>query len=307
MTKIKTKLLGRVAVAAAVSLGLAVSAVAIAGASPDHHRSWSHPSARSAWQSNWAEGTVSSYVAGTSISILSHGSTTPTTYALSTATTVTGLGTGATLASPDRVVLELSTTTPVTVTTIKVLAPRPVWVKGTVSSFVAGTSITILSDGSATPTTYALSTSTTVTGLAAGATLASPDRVVLELSTTTPVTVTAIKVCDPSNQWVKGTVSGYVAGTSISILSDGSTTPTTYALSTSTTVTGLAAGATLASPDRVVLELSTTTPVTVTAINVLGKCAGGFGGWGHGRSHGHGFDRFGFGGRNSMQSANFRR
>jgi len=63
------------------------------------------------YQSNRVEGTVSAYVAGTSISILSKDSTTPVVYALTTATTITGLAAGATLASPDRVVLELSTTT----------------------------------------------------------------------------------------------------------------------------------------------------------------------------------------------------
>jgi hypothetical protein len=43
---------------------------------------------------------------------------------------------------------------------------------------------------------YVTTSATTITGLAASATLASPDKVVLELSTTTPVTVTSIKVSD---------------------------------------------------------------------------------------------------------------
>jgi hypothetical protein len=121
MTNINTKLVGRIAVAAALSLGLAASAVAVASASPDGHHSSRHFFGRTSWQTNRVEGTVSTYVAGTSISILSKGSTTPVSYTLTTGTTITGLGTGDTLVSPDRVVLELSTTTPVTVTAIKVV------------------------------------------------------------------------------------------------------------------------------------------------------------------------------------------
>jgi predicted hydrolase (HD superfamily) len=195
MYKIKTKAVGRVAAAAALSFGLAASAVSVASASSQGHHSSRHDSgAFTSYQSNRVEGTVSAYVAGTSISILSKDSTTPVVYALTTATTITGLAAGATLASPDRVVLELSTTTPVTVTSIKEKTPCAAKVEGTVSAYVAGTSISILSKDSTTPVVYALTTATTITGLAAGATLASPDRVVLELSTTTPVTVTSIIV-----------------------------------------------------------------------------------------------------------------
>ena len=119
MYKIKTKAVGRVAAAAALSFGLAASAVSVASASSQGHHSSRHDSgAFTSYQSNRVEGTVSAYVAGTSISILSKDSTTPVVYALTTATTITGLAAGATLASPDRVVLELSTTTPVTVTSI---------------------------------------------------------------------------------------------------------------------------------------------------------------------------------------------
>jgi len=281
MTNIKTKTFGRVAIATVLSLGLAASAASIAVASPYGHHSSSHFGARSAWSMNFAEGTVSSYTAGTSISILSNGSTTPTPYTLTSATTIKGLGSGDTLASPDRVVLALSTvtpaTTPPTVTAIFVFAPKPVWVEGTVSSYTAGTSISILSKGSATPTPYTLTSATTIKGLGSGDTLASPDSVFLELSTvtpaTTPPTVTAIFVFTPKPVWVEGTVSSYTAGTSISILSKGSTTPTPYTLTGSTTIKGLGSGDTLASPDRVVLELSTvtpaTTPPTVTAIFVF--------------------------------------
>jgi hypothetical protein len=51
-------------------------------------------------------------------------------------------------------------------------------------------------------------------------------------------------------------------------------------LTTATTVTGLAVGATLASPTNVDLVLSSTTPITVTSIFVEAN--------GEGNAHGHG-------------------
>lgn len=100
MNKITTKVASRAAVAAALSLGMTVGAV---GASPVSHHRVSHSGHKWNQSQSRIEGVVSSYLAGTSISILSPGSTTPTTYALTSATT-----------------------TPVTVTTINVEAPKPV-------------------------------------------------------------------------------------------------------------------------------------------------------------------------------------
>jgi len=204
MYKIKTKAAGRIVAAAALSFGLAASAVGVASASSQGHHSRHHEGAFTSYQLNRVEGTVSAYVAaaGTangSISILSKHSTTPVVYVTTPATTITGLAASATLASPDKVVLVLSTTTPVTVTSIKVKTPCAARVEGTVSAYVAaaGTangSISILSKHSTTPVVYVTTPATTITGLAASATLASPDKVVLVLSTTTPVTVTSIFV-----------------------------------------------------------------------------------------------------------------
>jgi hypothetical protein len=331
MYKIKTKAAGRIVAAAALSFGLAASAVGVASASSQGHHSRHHEGAFTSYQLNRVEGTVSAYVAaaGTangSISILSKHSTTPVVYVTTPATTITGLAASATLASPDKVVLVLSTTTPVTVTSIKVKTPCAARVEGTVSAYVAaaGTangSISILSHGSTTPVVYVTTPATTITGLAASATLASPDKVVLVLSTTTPVTVTSIKVKTPCAARVEGTVSAYVAaaGTangSISILSHGSTTPVVYVTTPATTITGLAASATLASPDKVVLVLSTTTPVTVTSIFVAGhgsKCDGSK--FGNEKSNDRSFGRGGaqtrdfggrnFGGRNSSKHGHF--
>ena len=65
----------------------------------------------------------------------------------------------------------------------------------------------------------------------------------------------------------EGVVTGYVAGSSISVQTDDSTTSTTYVLTSATTITGLAAGASLLN-SKVVLTLSTTTPATVLSIKV---------------------------------------
>jgi hypothetical protein len=258
------------------------------------------------------EGVVSAYVAGTSISILSDGSATPTTYALTSATTVTGLATGVTLAAGATVDLWLSSTTPVTVASIKAETPKTVCVKGVVSAYVAGTSISILSDGSATPTTYALTSATTVTGLATGVALAAPAVVALQLSATTPVTVTSVKVETPQPARIEAVVSTYVAETSITVLVKGNSTPITYVLTSDTTITGLATGVTLASPAKVDLVLSTSIPTTVTSIFVEGSSNGkncdhrdhSRNGWGNHRgdtrfhhSHGSGSARNGHGRR----------
>jgi hypothetical protein len=194
MKKITTKIASRAAVAAALSLGLTVGAVGVASASTVSHSSSSHSDYKWNQSRNRVEGIVSAYVAGTSISITSKGATTPTVYTLTSATTITGLAAGATLTSLDDVDLVLSNTTPATVTSIRVDAPRIAKVEGIVSAYVAGTSISITSNGAATPTVYTLTSATTITGLAAGATLASPTNVDLVLSTTTPTTVTSIVV-----------------------------------------------------------------------------------------------------------------
>jgi hypothetical protein len=90
--------------------------------------------------------------------------------------------------------LVLSNTTPATVTSINVEVAKPVRIEAVVSTYTAGSSITVLVNGATTPTTYTLTSATTITGLAAGTALASPTNVDLVLSTTTPITVTSIFV-----------------------------------------------------------------------------------------------------------------
>lgn len=309
MYKNTSKVASRIAIAAALSAGITMGTVGIASASPVARQhgghGWVHPHSR-------VEGVVSSYTAGSSISIVTKDSTTPTTYTLTSATVLNGLAAGVILASPDNVDLQLSTSTPVTVTSITLDVPHAVRIEGVVSAYVAGTSISILSDGSATPTTYALTSATTVTGLATGVALAAPAVVALQLSATTPVTVTSIKVETPQPARIEAVVSTYVAGTSITVLVKGNSTPITYVLTSDTTITGLATGVTLVSPAKVDLVLSTSIPKTVTSIFVEGSSNGkncdhrdhSRNGWGNHRgdtrfhhSHGSGSARNGHGRR----------
>ena len=289
MNKITTKVASRTAVAAALSLGMTVGAIGVASASPvSHHRS-SHNGHKSHQSLNRVEGIVAAYVAGTSITVTPKGATTPTTYTLTSATVINGLAVGGTLAVGADVDLLLSSTTPTTVSSISVETPRAMFLSGVVTAYVAGTSISITPRWATTPTTYALTSSTVISGLAVGATLAVGAQVNLMLSTTTPVTVTSITVEAPKPVRVEAVVSSYTAGSSITVLANGATTPTTYTLTSTTTVTGLAAGATLASPANVDLVLSSTSPTTVTAIFVEANGEGnghanpGFGHSGHGQ------------------------
>ena len=280
MYKIKTKVASRVAVAAALSMGITAGAVGVASASPFGHHSDGHDGNGWTQSQTKVEGIVSAYTAGASISIQSKGSTTPTNYLLTSATTITGLATGATLASGAEVELVVSTTLPATVpptvTAIKVETPKIMKIEGIVTAYTAGATISIQPKGSTTPTNYLLTSATTITGLATGATLASGAEVELVVSTTLPATVpptvTAIKVETPKIMKIEGIVTAYTAGATISIQPKGSTTPTNYLLTSATTITGLATGATLASGAEVELVVSTTLPATVpptvTAIKV---------------------------------------
>jgi len=280
MYRTKTMAVRRVAVATTLGLGLVGGIAGIAAA--DGSAS-SHDSTVTTPAINKVGGTVLGYVAGTSISVLTKGATAPTSYALSATTTISGLATGVTApAVGDNVDLVLSSTTPVTVTSITIDAPRTaplMKIEGTVIAYVAGTSISVQTKDSATPTLYVLNAATTITGLATGVTApAVSDNVDLMLSTTTPVVVLSIKdegvtetkpvapIAETSTV-IEGTVTAFVAGTSISVMAKDATTATTYTLDASTTITGLATGVTApAVGDNVDLMLSSTTPVVVLSI-----------------------------------------
>ena len=279
MYRTKTMAVRRVAVATTLGLGLVGGIAGIAAA--DGGAS-SHDSTVATAPINTVGGTVLGYVAGTSISVLTKGATAPTSYALDAATTISGLATGVTAPMVgDNVDLVLSSTTPVTVTSITIDAPHvapAMNIEGTVLAYVAGTSISVSTKDSTSPTLYALNASTTITGLGTGVTApAVNDNVDLVLSTTTPVVVLSIKdegvkltpvaPVAPTSMKIEGTVTAFVAGTSISVTPKDSTTPTLYALDANTTITGLGTGVTApAVGDNVDLWLSTTTPVVVLTI-----------------------------------------
>ena len=124
MSTFTTEVAGRIAVAAVLSLGITAGSIGIASASSNGHGRVDHASAGSSWTyANRVNGVVTGYVAGASITIAPRGGTTATTYTLTSATTIAGLATGASLVNND-VSLTLSTTTPTTVVSIKVEAPR---------------------------------------------------------------------------------------------------------------------------------------------------------------------------------------
>src|SRR5664280_1735158 len=279
MYRTKTMAVRRAAVATTLGLGLVGGIAGIAAA--DGGAS-SHDSTVTTAPVNTVGGTVLGYVAGTSISVLTKGATAPTSYALDAATTISGLAGVTAPMVGDNVDLVLSSTTPVSVTSITIdaphVAPPAMTIEGTVLAYVAGTSISVSTKDSTTPTLYALDASTTITGLGTGVTApAVNDNVDLALSTTTPAVVLSIKdegvkltplaPVAPTSMKIEGTVTAFVAGTSISVTPKDSTTPTLYALDANTTITGLGTGVTApAVGDNVDLWLSTTTPVVVVTI-----------------------------------------
>jgi hypothetical protein len=112
----------RLTVATVLSLGLSAVVMGVGSASAHGtHAAHGTPEAHSfSWiEGNAVKGVVNGYVPGSLISIEAHGTTPATNYALTSATTITGLATGASLLN-DEVVLTLSTTTPATVLSIKV-------------------------------------------------------------------------------------------------------------------------------------------------------------------------------------------
>ena len=120
MFKNKTKLVGRLFAAGALSVGMIASAVTVASASDHGGHHSGHDGGGLVTQSMRVEGVVTAYsLSGLSISLTTRGSSSPVTYVLTTTTTVNGLA--ATATAPivgDNVDLVLSTTLPTTVTSI---------------------------------------------------------------------------------------------------------------------------------------------------------------------------------------------
>jgi hypothetical protein len=202
MYKMKTNTAVRVAAAAALCMGLAASAVSIASASSHSTHLSNHDSvcakASSFEGTNCAHCVVTAVATdGSSVTVLS-AQRTSTIFTITPTTTFTeGSATvpASTLVVGDRVGITLSSTTPPTATSIRIEAAKALRVEGVVSAYVANTSISITTKDSTTQVLYPLSSTTTITGLATGATApVAGDNVDLVLSTTTPVTVVSIKI-----------------------------------------------------------------------------------------------------------------
>lgn len=197
MNKIKTKTVGRITAAAALSIGLAASAVSVAAASDHGSRLSSHHD--SFGQSHWNNflGGVVTAVTTTSVSVSQHGGT-PVTYTI-TGTTVFAEGM-TTVSATDlvpgsfvgiQVIAAGSTTAGV----IEIVPPRPIWEGGVVSA-VTLTSVTI-TDHKGTPETFAIIGTTT---FAEGKTTVLPAALVvgenaqIKASPGTPPTATRINI-----------------------------------------------------------------------------------------------------------------
>jgi len=115
----KTKIVGRLLAAGALSVAMVASAVTVASASDHGGHHSGHDSGGSVTQSMRVEGVVTAYsLSGLSLS-LTKTSSSPVAFVLTTATTVNGLA--ATASAPivgDNVDLVLSTTLPTTVISI---------------------------------------------------------------------------------------------------------------------------------------------------------------------------------------------
>ncbi len=141
-------------------------------------------------------------------------------------------------------------------------------VEGRVTGYTSGQSITVQTWRSSTPVTYSLTTSTSIFGVAAGASPVIGDHVSLLVSSTTPVVVIAIRVQTPEAIHVEGLVTGYSAGASITVQTRRSSTPLTFTLTSNTSITGLAAGVSVVVGDHVYLVLASTVSGNVDSIRV---------------------------------------
>ena len=272
MNKIKTKTVGRITAAAALSIGLAASAVSVAAASDHGSRLSSHHD--SFGQSHWNNflGGVVTAVTATSVSVSQHGGT-PVTYTI-TGTTVFAEGM-TTVSATDlvpgsfvgiQVIAAGSTTAGV----IEIVPPRPIWEGGVVSA-VTLTSVTI-TDHKGTPSTFAITGATTF--VAGKTTVPQADLVVgsqvgIQVSASALMTALSIEITPPRPICVSGLVTA-ASSTSVTI-TDHKGTPETFAIIGTTT---FAEGKTTVLPAALVvgenaqIKASPGTPPTATRINI---------------------------------------
>jgi hypothetical protein len=209
MNKIKTKTVGRITAAAALSIGLAASAVSVAGASDHGSRLSGHHD--SFGQSHWNNflGGVASDVTATSVTVTAHDGT-ATTYTI-TGTTV--YAEGMTTVQPSALVngsfvgIQVIATGSTTAGVIEIVPPRPIWESGVVST-VSSTSVTI-TDHKGTPSTFAI---TDTTAFLQGKTTVLPallvmgSHVSIQVSASALMTALSIEIAPPRPILVGGLV-----------------------------------------------------------------------------------------------------
>jgi hypothetical protein len=320
MNKIKTKVVGRITAATAISMALAASAVSVASASEHGSRLSSHDGfAKKANWSNATDGVVTA-VSAASVTITAHdGTSTP--YAITTATTFTEGSTPVTAADlvvGSHVDIQVSSTTPVTAASINIKANRPIRLGGIVTA-VTATSVTVTGrDGTSTP--YAITLTTTFTEGSAtvmAAALVVGDHVDIQVSSAATTTASAIEIALAR---VSGKVTA-VSGDDITV-TDHQGNTSTIVVSATTTYTK---GATVAALTDVTVGTFVSaqgmlgvTPTTLgaTSVSIGSNCRSSGGGHfatGHlgldsrNFGGGQGGQNQGFGGRGSHSHGNFRR
>lgn len=272
MNKIKTKTLGRITVAAALSIGLATSAVSVAAASDHgsrlsgHHDSFGH--------SHWNNflGGVASDVTPTSVTVTSHDGTV-TVYTI-TGTTVFAEGMTTVLQSAlvngsfigVQVIAAGSTTAGV----IEIVPPRPIWEVGAASG-VTPTSVTVTGHNG-TPTTFAITGTTTFfqgKTSVLQSTLVNGSQVAVQVSASALMTALSIEIAPPRPIFAEGLVTA-ASPTSVTVTGHNGT-PQTFTITGTTT---FAEGKTTVLPAALVtgedafIKALASAPTTATSINI---------------------------------------
>jgi hypothetical protein len=199
MNKINTKLVGRVGAAAAISLGLAASAISVASASTDGSRLSGHDSTGGRANCAHGLGGIASLVSSTSVTVTGHDGTSKT-YAISPTATYTEGSTSVPstdLVNGVYVEIQVSSSDPATATSIdiKVAHTHTVRLGGDVTA-ASATSVTV-SGWNGTSNIYAI-TPTTAFFEGSTAVLASAlevgDRISIQVSASDVTTATTITI-----------------------------------------------------------------------------------------------------------------
>lgn len=271
MNKIKTKTVGRITAAAALSIGLAASAVSVAGASDHGSRLSSHHDSFSRSHWNFLGGVVTA-VTPTSVSVSQHGGT-PVTY---TITTTTVFAEGMTTVMPSALVMgsfvgiQVIATGSTTAGVIEIVPPRPIWESGVVS-VVTPTSVTI-TDHSGTPSTFAI---TTTTAFLEGKTtvpttdLVMGSHVAIQVSASALMTALSIEIAPPQPIYASGLVTA-ASSSSVTVTGRNGTAQTFSITGTTAFTEGkttVLPGALVAGEDAFIKALPSA-PTTATSINI---------------------------------------